>query len=242
MSTFSDRHHAGRVLASFLQRYRNTPDTLILGLPRGGVVVAYEVARALNLPLDVFAVRKLGVPGYEELALGAIASGGHIVVNQDVLRQFDIDQRSFESIAAEARLRLARLERDFRGDRPPIDVRGKTVILVDDGLATGATMRSAAQALHQMHPGRIVIAVPVGAQETCDEFRHEADEVVCAETPRPFFGVGAWYRDFGQTDDEEVRQLLNTAWGQWSDRAREAAVDAPAGRAASKHGEAAPQP
>lgn len=212
MSTFVDRHDAGRVLAAHLRVYRSMPDAVVLGLPRGGVVVAYEVARALHLPLDVFAVRKLGVPGYEELALGAIAAGGHIVVNHDVLRQFDIDQRAFRSIVAEAQHRLRCQERDFRGDRPPLDVRGKTVLLIDDGLATGATMRSAAKALRQMAPRRLVIAVPVGAPESCDEFRDEADDVVCAITPRPFFGVGAWYRDFGQTDDEEVRRLLNAAW------------------------------
>jgi len=212
MRTFADRHEAGRALAMELRRYAGAPDALVLGLPRGGVVVAYEVASALGLPLDVFSVRKLGVPGQEELALGAIAPGGVVVLNEGIVRESGIDRSTIDAIIADEARELERRERALRGERPALDVRGRAVILVDDGLATGATMRSAAAALRKMGPARLVVAVPVGAPETCQEFRAGADEVVCAAMPEPFFGVGMWYDDFAQTSDQEVQRLLAAAW------------------------------
>jgi predicted phosphoribosyltransferase len=208
---FRDRTDAGRVLADKLSRYAEQPDVLVLGLPRGGVPVAYEVARALHAPLDVFLVRKLGVPGREELAMGAIASGGVRVVNEDVVRALDLSDDIIDKAAVAEQRELARREQAYRGNRPPIDARGRTVILVDDGLATGSTMRAAIAALRKQRPARIVVAVPVGAQEICEEFRHEADEIVCACTPEPFYAVGLWYNDFSQTTDDEVRDLLRQA-------------------------------
>jgi predicted phosphoribosyltransferase len=205
---FADRREAGRFLAGKLATYADRPDVLVLALPRGGVPVAFEVARTLHAPLDVFLVRKLGLPGHEELAMGAIASGGVIVLNEDVVRALRILQDVIEHVAAEERRELERRERAYRGDRPPPDVRGHTVILVDDGLATGSTMRTAVAALRQQGPARIVVAVPIGAPETCAEFQREADDVVCAVTPQPFYAVGLWYGDFSQTSDEEVHDLL----------------------------------
>jgi predicted phosphoribosyltransferase len=178
------------------------------------VVVAYEVAELLNAPLDIFLVRKLGVPGHEEFAMGAIASGGVLVLNHDVVGQLGISQEMIDAVVAEETRELLRRERVFRGGRPPLDVRGKTVILVDDGLATGSSMRAAVIALRRMEPARLVVGVPVGAPETCDAFRDEVDEVICAITPEPFFGVGMWYDDFTQTSDEEVRELLDRAWSR----------------------------
>jgi predicted phosphoribosyltransferase len=208
---FRDRRDAGRQLAAKLAAYDNDPDVLVLALPRGGVPVAYEVARALNAPLDVFLVRKLGVPGHEELAMGAIATGGVRVLNERVLRQAAIPPSEVEAVAAAEARELARREREYRGDRPPPQIRGKTVILIDDGLATGATMHAAVQALRLQGPRRIVVAVPIAAPETCEAFRAEVDEVVCAVTPDPFYAVGLWYEDFSQTSDEEVRELLAQA-------------------------------
>ena len=208
---FNHRVDAGRRLARALSNYAGRADSLVLGLPRGGVPVAYEVARALDAPLDVFVVRKLGVPGHEELAMGAIATGGALVVDDAVVRQLGISQREFEAVARREQRELERRERRYRGDRPPPDIAGRTVIVVDDGLATGASMRVAVAALRQEHPGRIVVAVPVAPPETCDALRLDADDVVCAVTPQPFYAVGLWYEDFDQTTDEEVHDLIEQA-------------------------------
>jgi len=205
---FRDRTDAGRRLAEELSDYAGRQDVTVLALPRGGVPVAYEVAGALEAPLDIFVVRKLGVPGQEELAMGAIATGGVRVVNESVVDYLRIPGEVIDAVAGEEQRELERRERAYRQDRPPPDVRDKTVILVDDGLATGSTMRAAAAALRKQGPARMVVAVPVSAPETCEEFRAEVDEVVCAVTPRPFRGVGMWYEDFSQTTDEEVRELL----------------------------------
>jgi erythromycin esterase-like protein/predicted phosphoribosyltransferase len=205
---FSDRREAGRVLAEKLAAYANRPDVLVLALPRGGVPVAYEVARALGAPLDVFVVRKLGVPGYEELAMGAVATGGVRVLNDQLVERLGIPEHIIDAVAARERRELARRERLYRGGRPPPDVRGRTVILVDDGLATGATMHAAIQALRQQNPARIVVAVPTASPETCEEMKARADDVICAITPEPFHAVGRWYQDFSQTTDEEVAALL----------------------------------
>jgi predicted phosphoribosyltransferase len=217
---FRDRTDAGKYLAAKLAKYANRPDVLILALPRGGVPVAYEVAKQLGAPLDVFLVRKLGVPGYEELAMGALASGGVRVINEDVVRQLDIPAEVIDAVAETEQRELERRERAYRGDRPPPDVKGRIVILIDDGLATGSTMRAAAAALRKQGPARIVVAVPVSSPETCNEFRREVDEVVCAVTPEPFRGVGLWYEDFSQTTDEEVRDLLERATKSIAPRAR----------------------
>src|SRR3954467_14388492 len=187
---FRDRHEAGRQLAEKLAPYANRPDVLVLALPRGGVPVAYEVARALGAPLDVFVVRKLGVPGYEELAMGAVATGGVRVLNDQIVNRLGIPQHIIDAVATREQQELARRERLYRGGRPPPDVRGRTVILVDDGLATGATMRAAVMALRQLRPARLVVAVPTAAPETCEALRAEVDEVICAITPEPFYAVG----------------------------------------------------
>ena len=208
---FQDRFEGGRLLASKLSHLANRPDTVVLALPRGGVPVGFEVAKTLNVPMDVFVVRKLGVPGYEELAMGAIASGGTRVLNEDLVRTAGIPDEVIDSVAAEEERELERRERDYRGGQPPVDVQGRTVILVDDGLATGSSMRVAALALKQKKPSRIVVAVPVAAPATCAEFESEVDQVICAVTPEPFWAVGQWYRDFSQTSDEEVRDLLRRA-------------------------------
>jgi putative phosphoribosyl transferase len=208
---FRDRTEAGRVLAPYLAAYAGQPNVLVLALPRGGVPVASEVARALRAPLDVFLVRKLGVPGREELAMGAIASGGVCVLNADVLRMLNIPPRVVDAVAARERRELARREQAYRDGRPPPEVRDRTVILVDDGLATGSTMRAAVAALRQEQPRRIVVAVPVASPDTCRELRREVDELVCAETPEPFFGVGWWYQNFSQTTDDSVHDLLTKA-------------------------------
>ncbi len=207
-SRFKDRKEAGWRLASQLSSYADRPDVAVLGLPRGGVPVAYEVARALRAPLDVFVVRKLGVPGQEELAMGAIASGGTRVLNDEVVSVLGIPAETIDRIAESEREELARREALYRDDRPLIPVAGRTVILVDDGLATGSTMRAAIRALRKQEPARIVVAVPVGAASTCQEFGEEVEEVVCAMTPEPFHAVGLWYDDFSQTTDQEVRELL----------------------------------
>lgn len=205
---FADRLAAGRRLATALAAYRGQGDVVVLGLPRGGVPVAYEVARALGAPLDVFLVRKLGVPGHEELAMGAIASGGVRVLNEDVLEGLRIPPRVVEDVTDIEAAELERRERVYRGGRPPLDVRGRVVIVVDDGLATGSTMRAAVAALRRLEPARIVVAVPTGASETCAMLRDEADEVVCLTTPDPFHAVGLWYDDFRPTTDDQVRALL----------------------------------
>jgi predicted phosphoribosyltransferase len=208
---YRDRTEAGRQLAAELAAYSDRPDVLVLALPRGGVPVAYEVARALHAPLDVFLVRKLGLPGREELAMGAIASGGVRVLNEDVVHSLGVPEQLIDAVSAAEGSELRRRERLYRGGRPAPDVRGRTVILIDDGLATGSTMRAAVAALRLQHPARIVVAVPVGAPETCAEFRYEADEAICVQSPEPFYAVGLWYGDFSQTTDEEVRDLLEQA-------------------------------
>jgi putative phosphoribosyl transferase len=209
---FRDRDEAGELLGRELaRRLVRRDDVVVLALPRGGVPVAYGVARALDVPLDVFIVRKLGVPGHEELAMGAIASGGVRVLNREVLDYMPVPQRMIDAVAEREQLELERREREYRGARPPLDVKDKTVIVVDDGLATGSTMRAAVAALRKMEPRRIIIAVPVAAESTCNDFRAEglADDVVCLRTPEPFQAVGLWYSDFTQTSDDEVHELLS---------------------------------
>jgi erythromycin esterase-like protein/predicted phosphoribosyltransferase len=208
---FRGRRDAGRVLAGLLDHYRGDPDVIVLGLPRGGVPVAYEVATALGAPLDVFVVRKLGVPGNEEMAMGAIASGGVVVLSDDVVRGLDIEPEIIQRVAEREGRELARREQAYRGGRPVPDLEGRKVILVDDGLATGASMRAAIRALRELHPARIVVAVPAAPRSTCEELRALVDEVVCATTPSPFFAVGRSYWDFTQTSDDEVRELLRAA-------------------------------
>ena len=205
---YRDRIEAGKRLAERLSDYANRVDVLVLALPRGGVPVAFEVARALRAPLDIFLVRKLGVPGHKELAMGAIATNGVRVINEEVVNYLRVPGEVIDAVAADELRELERRERAYRGDRPQPDVRDKTVILVDDGLATGSTMRAAAAALRQQQPERIVVAVPVSAVQTCDEYRMGVDEIICAVTPEPFQAVGLWYKDFSQTTDEEVRDLL----------------------------------
>jgi predicted phosphoribosyltransferase len=210
-SRFRDRVEAGRFLAERLGGYAGRDDVIVLGLPRGGVPVAYEVAKALGAPLDVFVVRKLGVPGQEEFAMGAVASGGLLVLDQGLVGRLGISPAEIErTLAAELR-ELERREAAYRDGREPPQLEGRTVILVDDGLATGSTMRAAALAVREARPARVVVAVPVAAAETCDEFRDVVDEIVCALTPRPFHAVGLWYEDFSQVSDEEVRELLARA-------------------------------
>lgn len=205
---YQDRSEAGRLLAIKLTAYAHRRDVLVLALPRGGVPVAYEVAKALHAPLDVFVVRKLGVPGHEELAMGAIATGDVCVLNEEVVQMLHIPDSVIDAVATAERRELARREHLYRDNRPPPDVHDCIVILVDDGLATGATMRAAVAALRQQHPARIVVAVPVAAPSTCEELSAEVDEIICAQTPAPFFGVGYWYMDFSQTTDKEVYDLL----------------------------------
>ncbi len=208
---FRDRFDAGEVLAGRLREYAGRADVIVLALPRGGVPVGYVVARELGAPLDVFVVRKLGTPGQPELAMGAIASGGVRVLNHDVVQSLGIPEWAIEEVAEQEQAELERRERQYRGERPPLQARGKTVILVDDGLATGSSMRAAAAALRQQGAAKILVAVPVAARATCDQLRDEGHDVVCATTPEPFFAVGQWYEDFSQTSDEEVRELLERA-------------------------------
>jgi putative phosphoribosyl transferase len=212
---FADRTDAGRKLATKLLAYADCPNLLVLALPRGGVPIAYEVARALHAPLDIFLVRKLGLPWNEELAMGAIASGGVRVLNPEAMSWSDLPNSIIDDVAKREQKELERRERLYRGDRPALDIQGRTIILVDDGLATGSTMRAAAITLRQMKPLKIVVAVPVAPPETCEAFRREVEEVICAITPDPFIAVGAWYSDFSQTSDEEVRQLLEQASRDW---------------------------
>jgi putative phosphoribosyl transferase len=208
---FPNRAEAGRLLAEKLTKYARRDDVIVLGLPRGGVPVAYEVARALGVPLDVFIVRKLGLPGFEELAVGAIASGGVRVLNEDVMRALPNADQLIESVTAKETIELERREQTYREGRPAPDLRDRIVILVDDGLATGATMRAAVAALRQRGVAKIVVAAPVGAPDTCREFEHEVDEIVCEIAPEFFQAVGQYYEDFSQTSDEEVRELLSRA-------------------------------
>jgi putative phosphoribosyl transferase len=211
MRPFQNRREAGRLLADSLAEYAHRDDVIVLALPRGGVPVAFEVARALQAPLDVFVVRKLGVPGHEELAMGAIATGKVLVTDVETVRELGIPDRVIASVAAREEEELVRRERSYRGDRPEPKVGGRTVILIDDGLATGSTMRAAVAALRKLGPASIVIGVPVAAASTCNELAAEVDRIVCARTPEPFYAVGLWYEDFEQTTDEEVRELLARA-------------------------------
>ncbi len=208
MAVYKNRFEAGTVLAERLSQYAHRDDVLVLGLPRGGVPVAYAVAERLGAPLDVFIVRKLGVPGHEELAMGAIASNGIRVLNENVMAALNIPLNLVDEVTKAEQRELERREREYRDDRPRPDVRGKTVILIDDGLATGSTMRAAVQALVPQRPARIVVAVPTAPPDVCDEFKRLVDETICAITPEPFYGVGLWYDDFSQTTDQQVRELL----------------------------------
>ena len=212
---FPDRAAAGRMLARELLGNRKLaglgPDTVVMALPRGGVPVAAEVARALGAPLDILLVRKLGVPGHEELAMGAIASGGVQILNDDLIARLGVARSAVDRVITHERGELLRRERAYRDERPPLDVAGRTVILIDDGLATGSTMRAAIAGLRKLGPGRIVVAVPVAAPDACAQVGAEIDEMVCVATPSPFHGVGLWYGDFSQTDDDEVRALLAAA-------------------------------
>ena len=205
---FSDRREAGVELASKLRQYAGRNDVVVLALPRGGVPVAFEVAESLDAPLDIFLVRKLGMPGHPEYAMGAIASGGVRVLSEDVVRAYNIPQSAIDLIARKEQEELERREREYRRGAALTDLRGRVIILVDDGLATGSTMKAAVQAVRLHRPARVVVAVPVGAPSTCEEFADVTDETVCARTPEPFSAVGQWYRDFSQTTDEEVQTLL----------------------------------
>lgn len=211
---FRDRSDAGRVLGARLAAYAGRPDAIVLGLPRGGVPVAFEVAQALEAPLDVFLVRKLGVPGHEELAMGAIAGGGIRIVNETVVRELGIAPSAIDAVAEVEGAELARREQAYRDGRPEPTVANRTVILVDDGLATGSTMRAAIAALRRKRLRRLVVAVPVAASSTCADLRREVDEVVCAHTPEPFYAVGQWYVDFSPTTDAEIHALLARAWSR----------------------------
>jgi predicted phosphoribosyltransferase len=208
---FRSRREAGRAVADQLGGYAGRPDVLVVGIPRGGLAVASEIARALGAPLDVFAVRKLGVPGHEELAMGAIATGGVVVRNDEVVEGLGISDGLIETVVARERRKLQRREEAYRGNRAPLEVAGRTVIVVDDGLATGSTMRAAVRALRARGPARIVVAVPVAPPDTCASLRSEADEVVCPLMPEPFQAVGLWYDAFPQLEDEEVREILEQA-------------------------------
>jgi putative phosphoribosyl transferase len=208
---FQDRAHAGKSLAAKLTHHARDASVIVLALPRGGVPVGFEIARELDAPLDVFVVRKLGVPGYEELAMGAIASGGVRVLNDEVLQRLNLPASVVDAVTREEQAEVARCEKAFRGSREPLAIAGRTIILVDDGLATGATMRAAVRALRQQNPAGIIVAVPIGSRDTCDHFRHEVDELVCGDTPEPFFAVGTWYANFLPTTDNEVRSLLDHA-------------------------------
>jgi predicted phosphoribosyltransferase len=208
---FKDRFEAGRVLASKLRKFSGRHDVVVLALPRGGVPVGYEVAQALRAPLDVFVVRKLGTPGQEELAMGALAPGGVTVLNREVIQALEIPQQIIDAAVGREQPELERREREYREGRPAADVKGRVVILVDDGVATGSSMRVAARALRKQGAMEIVVAVPVAARSTCEEFQGEVDQLICAATPEPFWAVGQWYRNFSQTTDDEVRELLARA-------------------------------
>jgi predicted phosphoribosyltransferase len=211
IARFRNRSEAGQILGGRLADYAGRPDVLVLALPRGGVPVAFEVAQALAAPLDVFIVRKLGVPGYQELAMGAIAEGGELVLNDDVVTALNLTSHVIHAAAARERHELERRERVYRGDRPAPRIRDRVVILVDDGIATGATIRAAIKAIHQREPARLIVAVPTASLRTADEIRPLVDDFICDITPEPFYAVGVWYEDFSQTTDDEVRDLLDRA-------------------------------
>lgn len=211
LAQFRDRYDAGRQLAAALGEFAGRADVIVLALPRGGVPVAFEVARALRVPLDVFLVRKLGLPGHEELAMGAIASGGVVVRNRAVTGRLGVPAEVFAAVVARERVELERREKAYRGGRPPAAIAGKTVLLVDDGLATGTTMRAAIAALRRLRPAATVVAVPTAAPDTCASLAAEVDTLICPFTPEPFGAVGRWYDDFTQTSDDEVRALLGQA-------------------------------
>jgi len=208
---FFNRTEAGQYLAENLSNYANREDVLVLALPRGGVPVAAEVAKRLNAPLDVFVVRKLGLPGHPELAMGAIASGGARVFNGEIMNAFRIPDEVVDAVSAEEFIELQRRERVYRDDLPPLELEGKTVILIDDGIATGSTMRAAISALRELNAGRIVVGAPLIAAPTYDEIRRAADDVAAVMVPEKFYAVGQWYEDFSQTTDDEVRALLAQA-------------------------------
>jgi len=205
---FRDRREAGQVLGNALREYANRDDVVVLALPRGGVPVAFEVAEALNAPLEVFLVRKLGTPGHRELAMGAIASGGIRVLNEEVVRMLNIPPEAIDAVARDEQIELERRQSAYLQGRAPVALDGRIVVIVDDGLATGSTMRAAVKAIRTRHPARVVVAVPVGAPDTCRELAALADQVVCVRTPELFSAVGQWYLDFDQTSDEEVNRLL----------------------------------
>ena len=207
---FADRHEAGAARGALLKHHAGKPGVVVLALPRGGVPVGFEVAEALGAALDIFLVRKLGMPGHPEFAMGAIASGGIRVLSDDVVQMYGVSAEAIERVARAEQAELERREREYRQNHPAVDLAGKTVILVDDGLATGSTMRAAVEAVRRHGPARVIVAAPVGAPSTCADFRAIADEIVCAQTPEPFSAVGLWYQDFPQTTDEEVRDLLRT--------------------------------
>jgi predicted phosphoribosyltransferase len=211
---FQNRAEAGKQLASRLGKYANRGDVIVLGVPRGGVPIASEVATALNLPLDIFVLRKLGVPGHEEFAFGAIGSGGVRVLDRQVIESVGLSNMVIDLVTRAERAELARREQIYRGGRPPLDVRGKTVILVDDGIATGASLTAGVHAIRQMKPAAIVIAAPVAPRSAVHRLRHQVDDVVCVETPERFYGVGQFYHDFSQVSDEEVNALLDSAYRQ----------------------------
>jgi putative phosphoribosyl transferase len=208
MMVYKDRKEAGRVLASKLRTYAGNENLLILGLPRGGIPVAYEVAKALNAPLDVFVIRKLGAPFQPELAMGAIAGGGIIVLNEEVVRGYGVTDEEINEAVTRETIELERREKLYRGENESQPIEGKIVILVDDGLATGASMRAAVKAAKKYNPEKVIVAVPVGARDTCQTLSKEADEIICAYMPEQFWAVGSWYEDFTQTEDREVRDLL----------------------------------
>ncbi len=208
---FANRTEAGRLLAAELGAYADRPSTVVLGIPRGGVVTAFEVAQALRLPLDMFVVRKLGTPGQEELAMGAVAGGGFYLLNQEIVESLHIPEEQIQTVLRKEQKELRRRERLYRQGREPLPVRGRTVILVDDGIATGSSLRAAIQMLRAQHPARIVIGVPVAPIETCEALKKEVHEVVCVRTPHPFHAIGCWYEDFTPTSDEEVCDLLRRA-------------------------------
>lgn len=208
---FVNRNDAGRRLAEELAGYRNRSDVVVLGIPRGGVPVAFEVAKRLSAPLDIFLLRKLGVPGHEELAFGAIASGGVRWLDLEVIRALRISDEAIESVTTAEVKELKRRERAYRGEQPPLNVKGKTVIVVDDGIATGSSIRAGIQALRQLQPARIVVAAPVAPIRTCNQLKSEADDVVCVLTPQSFYAIGQFYEDFSQVSDEEVLALLGKA-------------------------------
>ena len=224
MQQFQDRRDAGRQLASALDGYAGRADAVVLALPRGGVPVGYEIARALGVPLDVLVVRKLGVPGQPELAMGAIASGGIRVIDRRIVETIGIPDRVLEAASERERAELERRERAFRGDRPPRDIRDRIAIVVDDGLATGSTMRAALDAVRTRGPARVVCAVPVAPPETCAALRQHADEMICLVTPPDMYAVGLWYEDFAQTEDDEVRALLDAAARDQASASSEAAA------------------